>query len=735
MSHLLHKFAHFVSRAKGAKIVIICWLLAIGIMAIVAPGSSGVETSTDEGSIHEDTPSTQAQQILDNQFPSDDGLTALLVFHNENKISSEERSAIEKFSKWLTSDDKPENVASAEPFYKFTEKTQNKLFSDDGTTMQMHVAMKKGMDSDHLYKTLQKIQNHTDQLHTGNMDLKITGPAGITADTISLFKNADLVLMFATIGLILILLIIIYRSPLLAVIPLLIAGMVYMIVDRVLGMGGDNGWFVVDSQATSIMMILLFAVLTDYSLFILSRYRTALEEIDSKYEAMKKAFTPLIKPILFSGLTVLIAMIVLFFTNFKPYHHFAPVFSIAIVFILLSGITLIPAVFALVGRRAFWPFIPKPGEQKKKAKTKKGFWTTIANTVTKRPGLTGGILLLLLLLASVNIGSMKFSFNQLDSFPEDISSRQGFDLLADHFPAGKLAPVNVILKSNQKITVDDDFANKVNSLEDAIKKQGGIKEITPNISSVQKHSEDDTSPSFLSKQKQAIKMQVTLKGNPYDTSSLQIIDNLREKKDGMLEKNGLDSQQFSLHYAGQTANQLDVKKMNQRDTVVTFTLIAVLIAIMLIFQSRSVITGLIMIGTMLLSYTASLGLGWMVFHNILGYDTISYRLPLYTFVFLISLGVDYNIFLVSRIQEEALSHDWIKAISRGVSLTGGVISSAGIILAGTFTVLTTQPIQELFMFGLTMGMGILIDTFLVRGMLLPSILTFVTPKRAKSNES
>src|SRR5699024_7803234 len=163
----------------------------------------------------------------------------------------------------------------------------------------------------------------------------------------SLFKNADFVLMFATIGLILVLLMIIYRSPGLAVIPLIVAGMVYMVTDRVLGMGGDNGWFIVESQATSIMMILLFAVLTDYSLFILSRFRKELKQTNSKHEAMANAFAPVLKPILFSGATLLIAMLVLFFTDFQPYNHFAPVFSIAIVFISLGGITLIPAIFTL----------------------------------------------------------------------------------------------------------------------------------------------------------------------------------------------------------------------------------------------------------------------------------------------------------------------------------------------------------------------------------------------------
>lgn len=224
--------------------------------------------------------------------------------------------------------------------------------------------------------------------------MKITGPAGIAADTVSMFKNADFGLMLSTIGLILVLLMIIYRSQLLAAIPLIVTGLVYATTDRILGMAGDKSWFVVESQATSIMMILLFAVLTDYSLFVLSRYRQELKKYKSKNEAMTHAFEPVLKPILFIGVTLLAAMLVLFLTDFKPYNHFAPVFSVAIIFILLGGITLIPAIFALAGRKAFWPMIPKVEEKTKKSQ-KPGFWSIVGNTVTKKPGITAGVILLL----------------------------------------------------------------------------------------------------------------------------------------------------------------------------------------------------------------------------------------------------------------------------------------------------------------------------------------------------
>ncbi|ENQ3105109.1 MMPL family transporter [Bacillus cereus] len=723
---MIHKLARFISSPKGAKIVLIAWILVIGVLSFIAPSAKKYATSSGEGSIHEDTPSAVAQKIVDEQFPSKDGAVALLVFHGKNAITEADRAKISEISKWLSSDDKPKHVASALPFHKLPKATQDKMFSKDNTTILLNIALTKGLESDQIYETLQQIRNHIKQMDIGDLKLEITGPAGIAANTITLFKNADFVLMFATIGLILIILIIIYRSPLLAIIPLIIAGIVYAVVDRILGLAGQNGWFVVEKQALSIMMILLFAVLTDYCLFILARYKEELKKTSSKYDAMQAALTQVMEPILFSGGTVLVAMLTLFFAVFNAYHNFAPVFSVAMVFILLGGITLIPALFALVGRKAFWPFIPKVAVKEEKLG---GFWTNIGTFVKKKPSITASILLIMLILASLNVGSMKYSFNLLKSFPNDTSSRQGFEILEENFPPGQLAPVTVILKSDKEIVLDQSFLDKLASLSSAMKKLDGVNTVTPEITSAAPNA--NLPKNFLSEEKHAIKLQLTLQDNPYDQAALNTIRLLRENSKSLLTNSGFDSKQYSLHYSGQTAQQLDVRSLNERDTIVTFSLISLFILIMLTYQSRSIIIAFTMMITMLLSYSATLGLGWIIFHYILGYDSISYRLPVYTFVFLIALGVDYNIMLVSRIKEEAQKYEWKEAVARGVALTGGVISSAGIILAATFAVLITQPLQELFLFGLTMTMGILIDTFLVRGMLLPSILIFFKPRRSK----
>jgi len=245
---------------------------------------------------------------------------------------------------------------------------------------------------------------------------------------------------------------------LLAITPLIIAGIVYGVVDRLIGLAGQNDWFTIDSSAVSIMLVLLFAVLTDYSLFVFSRYREELRKQESKYESMKEAIYHVSEPIFFSGGTVFLAMLTLFTTVFEPYNHFAPVFSIAVVVILLAGLTLIPSIFALMGRKAFWPFIPKYDP---KHKVKKGIWSKISKRVLKHPALLAGILLVVLFAGVINATQMKFSFNLMNSFPEDISSREGFELLADHYPAGQLAPVTVILQRNEKIDVNESFLQNV----------------------------------------------------------------------------------------------------------------------------------------------------------------------------------------------------------------------------------------------------------------------------------
>lgn len=723
MHAFLTTLARFVSSRKGSIWIIVIWLaLAAGLSAL-APSAKEHAISSTEDSIRLNSPSAIARQLAEEHFPSDDGLPALLVFHADTAMTEQQQSAIVQISQWLSSEQKPEHLSGAMPYHLFPPEVQKQLYSEDGSTLLLNAALEKGADSKAISAALDEIRSYADSVGLHGMRMETTGPAGIAADTTRLFQNADMVLMFATVALILVILVVIYRSPLLALLPIVIAGIVYAVVDRVIGIAAASGSIVVDKQAISIMMILLFAVLTDYCLFVVSRYREELARLGSKHDAMKAAMLGVGEPILFSGGTVLLAVITLFAAVFQPYHYFAPVFAIAMVIMLLGGLTLIPAVFTLAGRAAFWPFKPKLAPVQKR---REGVWTRIGRLVTKRPAIVSMVVGGMLLLTAVNATGIQFSFNLLKSFPSELSSRQGFELLEEHFPKGRLAPVSVLLESDGDLELTETLRSSLSQLAERMKSMDGVESISPSPAAIASADSFASLPrGFQSADGKAFKLELTLSEHPYEKEAIAAVKHLRNSSGQLLRDSGFNPGSAKLHFAGATAQQLDVRDMNQRDIVVVFSLVTGLIAIMLIFQARSILIAMTMMVTMLLSYAASFGIGWALLHNLLGYDAISYRLPLYAFVFSIALGVDYNIMLVSRIAEEARKRSWREAIMTGVSRTGGVISSAGIILAATFCVLMTQPLQELFLFGLIMAIGILLDTFIVRGMLLPALLVLM----------
>jgi RND superfamily putative drug exporter len=714
----LQKVIQYVCSPRGAKISLLCWVLLAIALSVTAPGAKEYAISAGEGSASGNNPAQQAQRLLDEQFPSAEGVPALLVFHNEEKISAEQLQSISGLSEWLSSDSKPANIDKAMPFHAMPAPVQEEQLSEDHTTLLLPVTLKEHTESDQVLADLDAIREKWKLAGAADVQLELTGPAAISADTLTLFRNADVVLMLATVVLILILLVAIYRSPLLAIIPLAAAGLVYAVVDRLIGLAGKAGLFVIDKQSLSIMMILLFAVITDYCLFVFSRYREELLGTQSKHSAMESAMKHVAEPILFSGGTVLLAMLALFAATFQPYRGFAPVFAATVAVILLAGLTLVPAVFALLGRKAFWPFVPKVQSLPTSTHARNRLWTKIGEFVTSKPKRVAGIMLIMLLLAAINAFGLNFSFNLMKSFPEKLGSRQGFELLEQHYPPGELAPVTLLVNNAADIGADASFAGKLRSLMEEMQRQGNIASIIPDLTRM-----DMVLNEALSLDKKSMRLQLVLKTNPYDEAALDAVKEWQKESDSMLRASGFDPEQQSLQFAGQTAEQVDVRAMNKQDTLVVFGLITLLITIMLAWQTGSIKLALYMMITILLSYAATLGLSWGVFHSLLGYETISYRLPMYSFVFMVALGVDYNIMLVSRVQEEAARHPWKKAIQLAVASTGGVISSAGIILAATFAVLMTQPLQELFLFGFMMAVGILIDTFLVRGVLLPALMT------------
>ncbi|WP_071458669.1 MMPL family transporter [Bacillus massilinigeriensis] len=708
MLHAMKKLTMAASSKKGAKITLAIWVLLSILLGGFAPSAKEFATSINSTGLPEDAKSLVADKKLFEYFPEEKGTPALLVFNKKTALSAEELKVIDGISKKIEDEDFPA-VKKVVPLYKMPPMAKTTFQSDNKTTVLLPVNLEDNLEREVINETVNDLEKLVkgELKETEGISLNITGPAGIISDMIAIFSRADIVLLLGTIGLIFVLLIVIYRSPILSIVPLLAAGIVYEVVNKTIGLFGKGGMGI-ESQSLSIMSILLFAALTDYALLILSRFREELQKEEDKYVAMKRCMGEVTEPIFFSGGTVLASMVVLFAAVFEPYRNFAPVFSIAMVLILLGGLTLLPALFVLLGRKAFWPIIPKVGTV---AKNRTGFWEKFAKAIVSRPGRSAMIVFIPLLVLALNSVNIKYSFNLIKSFPEDIESQQGYHQLEDNFSPGELAPATVVIEGKEKLN-----AGNITKLRKELLDHKGVDSVTPE----QVSENGPMLDTWLSKGGTEAKLSLTFTGSPYEQDALDSMAKLRDDSGKILKAAGLED--AKLYFSGETAKQLDTREANDRDTWVLVTLITVLITVLLFVQTKSYIAPLYMIATIVFSYFTALGTGYFIFEKFFGFEEISYRIPLYSFIFLVALGVDYNIMLISRIKEEARRHPIKKAIEEGLAHTGGVISSAGLILAATFGVLVTQPIMELYMFGATVALGVLFDTFLIRTVLVPAIM-------------
>src|SRR5690625_631699 len=376
MHSLLNKMTDRIATKKGVWITISVWLITIILLSVLAPGSKEYSVNNVSNLYPEKSPSVIAQQKIDNYFNDEDGLPGILVFESpKNNVELEE---LNKFSEAIQNSNIP-YVKGMIPLHFLPEEATVSFFSEDNKAAFLPILFEPNITSKEikvaLADVLPLVKEHT------NLDVHVTGPAGIAVDATDLFSRADLVLLFSTVGIILILLIVTYRSPLLALIPLLGAVFVYAVADRLLGFIGYGG-IELASQSLSIMMILLFAVVIDYSLFIFSRFREELKKTDDKYFAMQAAMREIGIPIFYSGSTILLAMLVLFGAHFGDYKNFAPIFSIAVLVVMVASLTLLPALFTTFGRKAFWPKIPRVGDDEVKASS---LWSKVGKFVTTKP--------------------------------------------------------------------------------------------------------------------------------------------------------------------------------------------------------------------------------------------------------------------------------------------------------------------------------------------------------------
>ena len=531
----------------------------------------------------------------------------------------------------------------------------------------------------------------------------VTGPGGLLGDLFGAFGTLDSSLLLTTLGVVAIILIVVYRSPILWIIPLLSSLFALSTAGGIVYLLAKNGIIKVDGQSQGILSVLVIGAATDYALLLIARYREELHHHEDRFDAMRAAYKGVWEPIIASGSTVSISLLILLFSKLSNTAGLGPIGAIGIVCSMITILTLLPALLLVFGRWIFWPRVPRnDGDDH----VMSGPWSKVANSIGRNPRrawLISGSILLLFAFASTTLKAD--GLGTVDSFTGKPESVVGQKLLLKHFPGGQGDPTQVVVS-----------ASKIQAVTAALKNAPGVTEITPQL--VGLPIPGQPLPQVKIVNNRAI-LNVTLDKAPDSVDAGKDIPEIRR-----LAK-AADSTAL---VGGTSATYFDVRTANSRDNHTIIPIILLVITFILGLLLRSVISAVLLLGTVVLSYFATLGVCALVFNHIFGFAGGDNSFPLFAFIFLVALGIDYNIFLMTRVREESQKIGTRAGVIKGVTVTGAVITSAGIVLAATFAVLGLLPLVPLAELGFAVAFGVLLDTIIVRSILVPALVHEIGPK-------
>ena len=526
----------------------------------------------------------------------------------------------------------------------------------------------------------------------------VTGPGGLLGDLFGAFGTLDSSLLLTTLGVVALILIFVYRSPILWIIPLISAlfalstagGIVYLLAKRDI--------IDVDGQSQGILSVLVIGAATDYALLLIARYREELHLHESRFDAMKAAYKGVWEPILASGSTVAISLLILLFSQLTNTAGLGPIGAIGIVCSMITILTLLPALLLVFGRWIFWPRRPLfDGDDH----VMSGMWSKVGNTIGKNPRkawVISGSVLLIFAFASTTLKAD--GIGTVDTFTGSPESVVGQKLLENHFPGGQGDPTQIVV-SQDKL---DELAMRLSSAP-------GVTNVAPQM--------DPANPSAVHVVGGKAILNVTLDKAPDSVEAGNDIPKIRQIA------HATDATSL---VGGTSAVYFDVRTANNRDNRTIIPIILFVITLILGLLLRSILSAVVLLGTVVLSYFATLGVCALVFNHVFGFAGGDNSFPLFAFIFLVALGIDYNIFLMTRVREESQKIGTRAGVIKGVTVTGAVITSAGIVLAATFAVLGLLPLVPLAELGFAVAFGVLLDTIIVRSILVPALVHEIGPK-------
>ena len=526
----------------------------------------------------------------------------------------------------------------------------------------------------------------------------VTGPGGLLGDLFGAFGTLDSSLLLTTLGVVALILIIVYRSPILWIIPLLSALFALSTAGGIVYLLAKNNIIDVDGQSQGILSVLVIGAATDYALLLIARYREELHLHESRFDAMKAAYKGVWEPILASGSTVSISLLILLFSQLTNTAGLGPIGAIGVVCSMITILTLLPALLLVFGRWIFWPRRPLfDGDDH----VMSGTWSKVGNAIGRNPRkawMISGSVLLIFAFASTTLKAD--GIGTVDTFTGKPESVVGQKLLETHFPGGQGNPTQVVV-SQEKL---DEVAMRLSSAP-------GVRDVTPQM--------DPTNPKVVQIVGGKAILNLTLDKAPDSVEAGKDIPKIRQIA---------HATDASSLVGGTSAVYFDVRTANSRDNKTIIPIILLVITLILGLLLRSILSAIVLLGTVVLSYFATLGVCALVFNHIFGFAGGDNSFPLFAFIFLVALGIDYNIFLMTRVREESQKIGTRAGVIKGVTVTGAVITSAGIVLAATFAVLGLLPLVPLAELGFAVAFGVLLDTIIVRSILVPALVHEIGPK-------
>ncbi|MCX4700879.1 MMPL family transporter [Streptomyces sp. NBC_01373] len=635
------------------------WLAALVLVGPLAGKFSDVQQNRAVDYLPDSADSTQVARVQD-QLPGGEATDLVLVYHRDGGLTAADRR---------TAADQVTEVGGA---YDLSGTPQG-ILSEDGSTLMYPVSSNQpGQDEEARNAFVDGVRDIAES--GAGLSVEVGGPGALNTDMSKVFETIDGTLLLATLAVVTVLLILIYRSPFLWLVPLAVAG-----VAAAMAMAAAYGLHelfdvTITGQSGGVMTILVLGAGTDYALLLIARYREELRRHERPYDAMRTALRGCGPAILASSGTVAAGLLCLLAADLNSSSGMGPVGMVGVLAALVAMTTLLPAVLVLLGRRVFWPLIPAFGST---PKARRSLFGAMGTSATRRPAavLAGGAVLLgALALGALNLpGSLK----QEDSFTEKPESIAAMQTLAQEYPERSSQPVTVIAPTDKAGAVLDEARATDGVAEAAAGRSGdGWTEIA-----------------------------VFTTAAPESAGETKTIEALRDSLDGS----------YGAYVGGPSAQQIDLADSQSRDRMVVVPLVLAAVFLILVFLLRSLVAPLMLLVAVVAVWGAALGIGGLVFGPVLDFGGTDPGLGLLSFVFLVALGVDYGIFLMHRMREESVNGaEPQTAALTALRTTGGVIASAGVVLAATFAVLTTLPLVGMVELGFVIAVGVLLDTFLVR---------------------